>query len=71
MNSQKTYLGDGAYAENTGWDIRIYTERENGTHFIHLSATELVSLINFAISSEVLPIKAVKYITEQHGTSDE
>lgn len=36
MTSKKDYVGDGVYIEWTGWDFILSTERENGTHYIHI-----------------------------------
>lgn len=30
------YLGDGLYAHFDGWQIQLFTERENGTHSVYL-----------------------------------
>jgi hypothetical protein len=36
-----TYLGDGLYASFDGYQIRLYTERANGTHEVFLDDATL------------------------------
>lgn len=33
-----TYLGDGLYAEDEGTQIRLFCEREGGTHEVYLES---------------------------------
>lgn len=48
IETASTYLGDGAYAEFSGWDVCIYTS--NGvarTGSVYLGDHELDNLLNF------------------------
>lgn len=47
-----TYLGDGLYASFDGYQIRIYTERGNGTHEVFLDDRVLEAFERF-VASEV------------------
>lgn len=42
-----TYLGDGVYASFDGYQIRLYTERDNGTHEVFLDDRTLAALESF------------------------
>lgn len=49
MSGNKIYLGDGAYAEFGGYDIRITTEDGvSVTNEVFLGPREIVALIVFA-----------------------
>jgi hypothetical protein len=37
-----TYLGDGLYAEDEGHQIRLFCERENGTHEVFVGDLHLL-----------------------------
>jgi hypothetical protein len=41
----KNYIGDGVYAEFSGWDFKLTTERENGENTIYLDY-EMVELLH-------------------------
>lgn len=41
------YLGDGLYASFDGWQLRLFTERENGTHEVFLEPEVIANLLNF------------------------
>lgn len=47
MTKDKTYLGDGLYASYDGYQIRLYTERANGTHEVYLDGHTLAALERF------------------------
>lgn len=49
-NPQRTYLGDGAYADFLGYAVRIWCDRENGEHEVFLEPDMLERLIEFAQS---------------------
>lgn len=40
----QTYLGDGLYAGWDGWSIWIWTDRDEGRHYICLGPSELDGL---------------------------
>lgn len=42
-----TYLGDGLYAEFDGFQIRLFTERENGLHEVFLEGEVITAFINY------------------------
>ena len=42
-----TYLGDGLYASYDGFQIRLYTERGNGTHEVFLDDRTLTAFERF------------------------
>ena len=42
-----TYLGDGLYASHDGFQIRLYTERGNGTHEVFLDDSTLAAFERF------------------------
>lgn len=44
-----TYLGDGLYASFDGYQIRLYTERGNGTHEVFLDSSTLVAFERFVV----------------------
>lgn len=44
---QNTYLGDGLYASFDGYQIRLYTERSEGTHEVFLDDSTLASFEAF------------------------
>lgn len=46
MKTQE-YIGDGVYVEFTGHDFILSTERESGTHFIHLEPFMIKRLNDF------------------------
>lgn len=46
MNS-KTYLGDGLYAHDEGFQVVLSTERENGVHYVALEPEVLESFMRF------------------------
>lgn len=49
VNDNNTaYLGDGAYLTFTGYDYIVWTERENGTHFVHLESGAVNNLAMIA-----------------------
>jgi hypothetical protein len=42
------YLGDGVYAELTGFgEVKLWTERAEGTHWMVLGPGELTALLRF------------------------
>lgn len=41
------YLGDGLYASYDGFQIRLYTERAEGTHEVFLDSVTLAALERF------------------------
>lgn len=43
----KDYLGDGVYVEFTGFDYKLWTEREEGVHYIHFEPGMIDALVNF------------------------
>jgi hypothetical protein len=44
----KRYLGDGVYVEFTGYgEVKLWTEREDGTHWMVLGPGELTALLRF------------------------
>lgn len=43
----KTYLGDGLYAEFEGYQVRLFCERENGTHEVYLEPSAVNALLKF------------------------
>ena len=40
----KTYLGNGLYAEWDGEQLKLWTERGNGRHYVYLNAEVLRAL---------------------------
>ena len=36
MAIKEGYIGDGVYIKWTGFDFVLWTEREDGTHYIHI-----------------------------------
>lgn len=48
--SRDTYLGDGLYAAFDGYQVRLYTERGNGTHEVFLDDATLVKFEAFVAS---------------------
>lgn len=44
---EKTYLGDGLYANFDGFHIFLYAERENGIHFVALDPDVFDELVNY------------------------
>lgn len=45
----KIYLGDGAYAEFSGYDFRVFTsDGISEANAVHLEASALQSLVDFA-----------------------
>lgn len=44
-----TYLGDGLYASFDGYQIRLYTERADGTHEVFLDSSTLVAFERFVV----------------------
>lgn len=61
-----TYLGDGAYAEFTGYSIIVYTSngitRENE---VHLERREMETLIAFARQKGLVPRPEVSLFVEK------
>lgn len=43
----ETYLGDGLYASYDGFQIRLYTERSEGTHEVFLDGSTLAAFERF------------------------
>ena len=43
----KTYLGDGVYAEQEEGMIKLSVDRSDGEHYIFLGITEMEALINY------------------------
>ncbi len=41
---KKEYIGDGVYIEDQGFQVRLFTERENGVHEIFLGPAEWQAL---------------------------
>lgn len=46
--NKKSYLGDGLYAEEEGYMIKLTTERINGTHVIYLEPEVFEVLVRYA-----------------------
>jgi len=44
---REKYIGDGVYVGFTGWDFKLWTERENGRHYIHLEPEAVEELSQF------------------------
>lgn len=47
MESLNTYIGDGVYAQYSGYDICLYTDRVEGRVEIYLGCDELQALKEF------------------------
>lgn len=47
MRTEDTYLGDGLYASYDGFQIRLYTERADGTHEVFLDGHTLAQFEAF------------------------
>ena len=43
----KTYIGDGVYAKYDGYTVTLYTDREEGRHYIVLEPEHIEALNNF------------------------
>ncbi len=43
------YLGDGAYVSFTGFDLRVYTERDGIRHWVSLEPEGFSELLRFAV----------------------
>ncbi len=46
-----TYLGDGVYINAARGDLCMWTERENGTHYIYLDEEVATALIRYLRSA--------------------
>ena len=45
MTFRNEYLGDGAYADFDGYQVRLWTERETGIHEVYLDAQTMLWLL--------------------------
>lgn len=45
---EEIYLGDGLYAQFSGYDIKLRAPRENGDHEVYLEPWTLQHLIQYA-----------------------
>jgi hypothetical protein len=41
------YLGDGVYAQDEGFMIKVWTDREDGQHFIYFEPEVFYALVQF------------------------
>lgn len=49
------YLGDGAYVDSDGFQLRIFCDRDGETHEVFLGSFELTQLLEFAYQAGMLP----------------
>lgn len=47
MAIHKTYIGDGAYAEFDGFNLKLWTPRQDGEHYIYLDPQVWQTLLDF------------------------
>lgn len=52
----KTYLADEVYVQDTGFDLRISTQRPDGEHFVHLNNNVMQELIDFYAKARKMKI---------------
>lgn len=50
----KIYLGDGAYAEFTGFSVVLSAPRGTGQDEVHLEPQMLLQLIDFAVANGLI-----------------
>jgi hypothetical protein len=62
----RKYLGDGAYVDDEGFQIRLWTDRSDGVHEVYLDSDALLTLFQFLERSRGLTIEVRK--TEQLTT---
>ena len=48
IDENEAYLGDGLYADFDGWQICLWTMRDNGKHEVYLEPAVFRALIKFA-----------------------
>ena len=66
-----TYLGDGAYAEDDGFQVRIFTDRgSQGVHEVYLGWSEFQVLFRYLEESRGVKI-TVRDREVRRGGSDE
>lgn len=54
------YLGDGLYAKDEGFMVTLYTERENGRHFVALEDEVLSAFFRFLERTREIKITVTK-----------
>lgn len=47
ITERMLYIGDGVYAESNGYDVRLWTARDDGTHYLHLEPDAVQHLVTF------------------------
>lgn len=57
---QSQYLGDGLYVEDQGFQIRLFTDRTDGTHEVFLENGVLLSLFKFLERRDNIKITITK-----------
>lgn len=70
MNANETYLGDGLYARDDGFQIWLRAPRENGDHEVALEPSVLSEFMSFLERSRGVKIsvqKAAAETMEQDG----
>ena len=55
--STPTYLGDGLYGEDDGFQVRLFTERSEGVHEVYLDPHTLDSFFQWLERSRGIEIK--------------
>jgi hypothetical protein len=50
----KDYLGDGLFVEFDGFQFRLYTERDSGTHEVFLEPHMVAVFLDFVKAAKVL-----------------
>lgn len=66
----ETYLGDGLYARDDGFQIWLRTPRENGDHEVALEGSVLAEFVRFIEKSRGLTIKISKGGSDHDETRD-
>jgi hypothetical protein len=62
---EKTYLGDGLYAQDDGFQITLSTDRCGDEHFVCLDGPTLMAFIQFLQRSRSVNIKITKVESEE------
>lgn len=69
MSQNKTYIGDGVYASDSGDEILLETERLEGRHYIYLSNNELDGLLQLVARTRGFKIKIEHPVREGKETT--
>jgi hypothetical protein len=69
--AQQTYIGDGVYAENQWSQVKLWTERQTGTHLIYMSPTELWNLLRFLTKGGWFTKEAFRELAEMVPQKEE